>query len=252
MKKQDLFYPEILVTIGDYGFNKGISIQTCSDKSKPFDWGKITFTSQYQPQIEVEENEDITVSLGYDGQLEQVFIGNVIKGYNASHMDGIMFRDKMVMLERTVISDTYLNCTPQELITEALKLAGVTEYRLTDAVFGARSIVPVARKNVIQLLKQINTMWGISLQGNFIKGTFYWGVTPEQDTVLEFVYAQNIISLGKGMGMWELVTVSIPSLQHSQKISVVHPKISGVFEIEKVIFKTNDDGYIRTTIYFKE
>lgn len=252
MKRQDLFYPDILVEIGSYKFNSGIFVETYSDRNKPFDWGRVIFTSQYQPQIEVEENEAVTVSLGYDGQLEQVFTGNVVKGYNASHMDGILFRDKMMMLERTIINGTFLRCTPQELMAEALRLAGVTDYKLTDTVYASRSIVPVARKNVIQLIRQINAAWGISLQGNFIKGTFYWGVTPPQDAILEFVYAKNILSLGKGMGMWELVTVSMPSLQHSQKVSVIHPKITGIFEVEKVVFKTNDDGYIRTSIYFKE
>ena len=39
-----------------------------------------------------------------------------------------------------------------------------------------------------------------------------------------------------------------PALTH--KINVIHPKISGEQEVTKVVSSTNDDGFIRTRIYF--
>ena len=104
---------------------------------------------------------------------------------------------------------------------------------------------------MIQVLKQINAAWGLDIKSSFIKGVFYWGEIPKQTEILEFEYANNIISLNLVNGLWELVTVSIPSLQHSQKIQVTHPRLSGIFETEKIIFMTNDAGFIRTRIYFE-
>ena len=133
---------------------------------------------------------------------------------------------------------------------EGLRLAGIEEYHLSQTQYVPLTVT-IKNKNMIQVLKQINTAWGLDIKSGFIKGVFYWGEIPEQSEILEFEYANNIISLDKVNNQWELVTVSIPSLQHSQKIQVTHPRLSGIFETEKIIFMTNDAGFIRTRIYFE-
>ena len=133
---------------------------------------------------------------------------------------------------------------------EGLRLAGIEEYHLSQTQYVPLTVT-IKNKNMIQVLKQINTAWGLDIKSGFIKGVFYWGTIPEQSEILEFEYANNIISLDKVNNQWELVTVSIPSLQHSQKIQVTHPRLSGIFETEKIIFMTNDAGFIRTRIYFE-
>ena len=126
---------------------------------------------------------------------------------------------------------------------EGLRLAGIEEYHLSQTQYVPLTVT-IKNKNMIQVLKQINTAWGLDIKSGFIKGVFYWGEIPEQSEILEFEYANNIISLDKVNNQWELVTVSIPSLQHSQKIQVTHPRLSGIFETEKIIFMTNDAGFI--------
>jgi hypothetical protein len=32
----------------------------------------------------------------------------------------------------------------------------------------------------------------------------------------------------------------------------MHPKLSGIYEVEKVVFTSNENGFVRTYIYFKE
>lgn len=249
--RQELFYPDLQVKIGDYVFTEGISVEIYSDRNKPCDWGRIKFTGEYQPEIALAKLSDVTISLGYNGILQDVFTGTLTNTYNGCGKDGILFKDYMHKLEQTNISACFKDCTPQDIIREGLVAAGISKIHLSGSTYPAKTLFPVYNKNVEQLLKQINAAWGIDNKSYFIKGEFYWGITPEQGDTLEFEYGSNIISLGKDMDVWELETISVPSMQHSQKISVVHPKITGEFETEKVIFRTNAAGFIRTTIYFK-
>ena len=76
------------------------------------------------------------------------------------------------------------------------------------------------------------------------------GRKPEQKKVTVFEYGVNVLTLTRSGGVWELETVSVPWVKHSHKISIEHPKISGEFEVKKVITKTDDSGFIRTSIYF--
>ncbi len=252
IERQDLFCPDLQVAVGGYVFTGGISVEMHSDKNKPCDWGKVKFASEYQPKISLAELSDVTVSLGYNGNMQDVFIGTLTRAYNGYNMDGILFKDNMYKLEKTNISATFKDCTPQDIIREGLAAAGIGGMHLSDTTYPAKKLFPVYDKSIEQLLKQINATWGIDNKSYFSRGEFYWGVIPEQGEVLEFEYGSNIISLGKYMDTWEIETISVPSMQHSQMISVVHPKITGMFEVEKVVFKTNDAGFIRTTIYFRE
>ena len=68
--------------------------------------------------------------------------------------------------------------------------------------------------------------------------------------VYNFEYGVNIITLERPLGLWELETVSMPFIKHSQKINITHTKVSGEFEVQKVVFATRETGFIRTTIYF--
>ena len=47
-------------------------------------------------------------------------------------------------------------------------------------------------------------------------------------------------------GSWELETFSAPFVRHSHKFCVKHPKVSGEFEVSKVVSTTSENGFIRT------
>lgn len=251
LNKNELFYPDLEVKIGKYIFTEGISIEMHSDKNKPCDWGKVRFTEEYQPKITIQKLSDVVICLGYNGVLQEVFAGTLVEGYNENGINEILFKDSMYKLQNTYLSTCFKECTPQDVIREGLATAGIKAAHLSKQTYPAKKLFPVYSKSVEQLLGQINAAWGIRVKSYFVKGEFYWGVIPEQKEILEFVYGSNIISLGKDVDLWELETISVPSMQHSQKISVVHPKITGVFEVERVLFRTNVAGFIRTTIYFK-
>lgn len=158
--------------------------------------------------------------------------------------------DEALLLEETVVDGTFLNTTPQEMISFFLSQAGVSQKKLSSVSYPVRKILPIRRQNVVQAIHTINAAWGLKLPFFFSGGTFYWGEKPEQSTVYTFEYGVNIISLGRRGGVWELETVSVPFVRHSHKINVIHPQISGEQEVLKVISTTNDSGFIRTYIYF--
>ena len=60
----------------------------------------------------------IQILLGYNGVLDTVFEGYVAPGgYNGGgYKDEIVLKDKMLLLEETTISNTFLDATPQEIL----------------------------------------------------------------------------------------------------------------------------------------
>lgn len=248
---QELFYPDLRVNIGNYSFRKGLSLKICSSKDKPYDWGTLRFTEEFQPKITLDEGAAVTVEMGYNGALQEIFYGSLYKGYNGfERADEIYFKDRMLLLEKTLITDTYLQCTPQDIIEDGLRKAGVTQYQISPTAYPQKTMVSIRRKNMAEVLQQINSLWGISVQGAFIRGVFYWGIKPEQSEVYEFSYANNILTLDREGGRWELTTVAMPFLQHSQTISVIHPKINGEFEVDKITSVTDYRGFTRSILYF--
>ena len=251
METTELYYPNIKVQAGSYAFEQGVEIEACSAKSSHFDWAKIRFTEQFQPKISLARRDPAEIRLGYGGVLNQVFTGYVSKLYNGGdYANEVSLKDDMLLLEETVINDTFLGATPQELISFFLAKAGVARMKLAAKDYPRRKTLPIRRQNAVQAIETVNAAWGLKVPFFFSGGVFYWGEKPEQEKVYTFEYGVNILRLERMGGVWELETVSAPFVKHSHKINVIHPQVSGEQEVSKVVFSTNDSGFIRTYIYF--
>ncbi len=249
----ELFQPEIGVQIGAYSIKKGIEIEVCSDSHSYFDWAKVRFTSPYYGQIEAGKGEESSIYLGYSGIMEEVFEGYVCKPYNqASGKHEILLKDAMQRLEAVRVSETFLDVIPQEMVRYLMSMAGIEHFVLSQEIYQPKKIVPVWEKNGIQLLEEIQALWGIQVPFFFEGGTFYWGTQPEQKKIYLFSYGSNIVRLQRNLGDWELETVSAPFIRHSHVIEIEHPIYTGRATVKKVVFKTNDAGFIRTYITFAE
>lgn len=247
----ELFYPGIGVQIGAYSIKKGIEIETCSDAESYFDWARIRFTDPYQTQIGIAKGDEMSIYLGYSGIMEEVFTGYVSSPYNrAQGKNEILAKDEMQRLEGVTISETFLDVTPQEIVRYLLEVAGISNFQISQEVYQPKKVVPVAQKNGIQVLEEIRRLWQIQKRFYFSGGVFYWCTDPEQKQTYLFEYGSNIIRLERSMGSWELETVSMPFIHHSQTIKVIHPAYTGSALVKKVLFKTNDAGFIRTYITF--
>ena len=247
----ELFYPGIGVQIGAYSIKKGIEIETCSDAESYFDWAKIRFTDPYQTQIGITKGDEMSIYLGYSGIMEEVFTGYVSSPYNrAQGKNEILAKDEMQRLEEVTISETFLDVTPQEIVRYLLEVAGISNFQISQEVYQPKKVVPVAQKNGIQVLEEIRRLWQIQKRFYFSGGVFYWCTDPEQKQTYLFEYGSNIIRLERSMGSWELETVSMLFIHHSQTIKIIHPAYTGSALVKKVLFKTNDAGFIRTYITF--
>lgn len=251
MESEELYYPQIAAQAGAYRFEQGIEVEIYSAKQSYFDWAKIRFTGEYRPKIKLSRKDPAMISMGYNGTMEQVFSGYVSKEYDGgTYVNEVDLKDESLLLEETVADGTFLNTTPQEMLSFFLSQAGVTKKKLSAASFPVRKMLPIRKQNVIQAIQTVNAAWGLKLPFFFSEGTFYWGEKPQQSKVYTFEYGVNIIRLSRRGGVWELETVSVPFVRHSHKINIIHPKISGEQEVLKVVSTTNDSGFIRTYIYF--
>lgn len=251
MNSQELFYPEISAAVGHYVFNRGIEIEIYSEQTSFFNWAKIRFTPEFQEKLSVSPGDLGSIQLGYDGALTTAFEGYVSQPYSGGgYRDEIVLKDKMLLLESTFITNTFLDVTPQEIISYCLAQAGITEARLSEVIYQTQRVIAISQKNVIAVIKEIEAVWGIRNQFYFSGGIFYWGEKPKQEKIYHFEYGVNIIKLDKPLGDWELETVSMPFIRHSHKIVISHPKVSGEFEVKKIVFRTNGTGFIRSYINF--
>ncbi|MPM28935.1 hypothetical protein SDC9_75473 [bioreactor metagenome] len=251
MEIQELYNPTMAAYVGPYCFTQGVEIEMFSSKTSYFDWSKIRFTGEYQLEISLAKKDDALIALGYDGVMDEIFTGYVSQPYGAGGFaNEIVLKDEMLLLEETEINSTFLDTTPQEMISYFLAQAGIEEAKLSSQTYPMRKQVPIRKMNVIQAINAIHSAWGIKQPFYFSGGVFYWGEQPEQKEVYSFEYGVNILNLTRPGGTWELETVAAPFVKHSHKINVIHPQISGEVEVVKVVSTTNEEGFIRTRIYF--
>jgi len=206
----------------------------------------------YQAENIFRTNIQTAYNVGhYDGSLEDVFTGFVSGNYNGgTYANEVALKDEMLLMEETIINDTFLDTTPQELISYFLAQAGLSKMKLSSKTYPTRKMLPIRKQTAVQAINAVNAAWGLRVPFFFSGGVFYWDEKPEQKKVYTFEHGVNILNLRRAGGVWELETVSAPFIKHSHKINLIHPQVSGEVEVSKVVSKTNDSGFIRTYIYF--
>lgn len=247
MDNNELFYPQICADVSGYVFEEGIEIQVCSAKDSRSDWAKVRFTREFENEIQLMQGADAMIQMGYGGVLDEVFQGYVARSVTGGE---VVLKDEMLVLESTEICETFQDATPQEIIRFILARCGITQMRLSEEGYPQRRLVPIAKQSATSAIEAVNAAWGLQIPFFFRSGVFHWGTVPEQEKIYAFEYGVNILSLNRVGRTWELETVSAPFVRHSQVIRVEHPQYQGEAEVLKVLFTTNDAGFIRTFIYF--
>jgi hypothetical protein len=254
LNNKDFFYPEINIQIGNYSFNEGVELDVYSSRESYFDWAKISFSHKMVEIMNFNKMDKAIIKLGYNGAFRNVFCGYVKNSVNIDMAsdDEIILKDEMLKLEETKINEIFLDADPQEIIKFGLEKAGITDFKLSKKAFSKKNMVVISERNVINLIKQVHSIWDINLDFYFdTDGKFYWGENKNQDKIYEFEYGENIIDLTFENGIWILETISAPFIEHSDLIIVNHPKISGEFKVDKVHFSINSNGFLRSKIHFR-
>ena len=247
----DLFYPELSVAVGPYTFSQGVSVMVFSDSDVPYDWATITFTPEFLDTVTLRKSDTGTVSMGYGGQLVPIFSGRVAEDFStADSACQLLLRDCSELLQQTPINLVFTRATPQEIVAYCCQQAGITKLELSAEQYPQRSTVPMLRTNALAAIRSLGSLWGITVPSYFVGDTFVWGKPPQQQEQLLLEYGVNIIGLNRDGPLWALETVSLPFLRHGQTIQVKHPLVSGQQTIQRVVFRSNTKGFIRTFIYF--
>lgn len=246
MREKILLTPEFRVTLGDMILSDGMEIECYSSNEAHCDWAKIELNPEVEQQIDLLSGE-AKVELGYDGNYDLLINGTYDKK-NCS----IWIKDEIKNLEHTYITASFLDCTPQDIIQYALGLAGIFEFQLSTQYFEQKKVFSVTNQNLLELFTNINTQWGLNYKFYFWDKVFYWGVERHQNEIFVLEENETILRLYKLNQLWQLETIGVPWIHHSQKIEVQHSLFSGIAEVEKTIVKVDKDGFTRMYLYFKE
>lgn len=192
----------------------------------------------------------VGITVPVDDESEKEFSYYFKRPTVPSYANEVALKDEMLLMEETIINDTFLDTTSQELISYFLAQAGLSKMKLSSKTYPTRKMLPIRRQTAVQAINAVNAAWGLRVPFFFSGGVFYWDEKPEQKKVYTFERGVNILNLRRAGGVWELETVSAPFIKHSHKINLIHPQVSGEVEVSKVVSKTNDSGFIRTYIYF--
>lgn len=248
----ELFSPQIRVITGKYTFSKGLELEINSSEDTYYDWVRLRFVRPMERTVAIARREPVTVQLGYNGSYEPVFTGYTTTDFSSgSDADTLLAKDGMQLLEDVQINSTFTAATPQEIIRYCAGQAGITQLQLDTTVYQPRARLPVIGRNGIQTIQSLGACWRIQPKFYFQDNVLFWGMTAPQKQIYHFEYAKNIIDLRRTDGYWELVTVSVPFVKHSQTIRITHPLVSGDFKVSRVRVNTKANGFIRTTLYFK-
>ena len=239
----NLFNPLIKLKVADYELTAGAEAEITSNQESYSDWAKITITENLHKQMSLKSEDLVDIEIGYEGQYFNVFSG----GIASINSNTLLCSDDMKKLERTFITNTFVDCVPQEIISYCLHQAQISSKEISVDNFAVRSSLPVIKQNGIDVFKLLNKLWKINYKFYFDKRVFYWGSKRINEKIYNFAYLENIINLKYENG-WVLESVVSPFIKHSDLISIEHPKLTGIMEVKKIkhIFK---NGYTRSFIY---
>lgn len=246
MREKILLTPEFRVTLGDMILSDGMEIECYSSNEAHCDWANIVLHPDIEQQIK-ETYREAKVELGYDQEYDLLINGTFHKNKYS-----IRIKDEIEKLEQTYITASFLDCTPQDIIQYALGIAGIQKFQLSSKYIEKKTVFPVVNQNLIDLFTSINTQWNLQYKFYFWDKTFYWGVERHQNEIFVLEENETILNLHKLNQLWQLETIGIPWIHHSQKIEVQHSLFSGIAEVEKTIVKVDKDGFTRMYLYFKE
>ena len=250
MKYKRLLSPDFKISTEKYVITSGMEVECFSSRESRSDWCRVELASQFQDIISYEDMEKAVVELGY-GDDYDILLSGYCRRTGGDYWKEIMIRDAMIKIERAEIKGTFLECTPQDIIRYVLAQAGIEEYRINDIGYGKKDTFIVNKQNGIKTIAQVGSAWGIDNDFFFQDGIFYWGCKPKQETIYVLEESENILSLKKYGELYEIETLGVPWIHHSQEIEVSHSKYSGIVKVEKTIIKSDERGYTRMYIYFK-
>ena len=215
--------PSAMATIGPWQTNKLASVKVVSSRINPVDTAEIVIPIEGIGAGDFAKGMMVEVLLGYrEKGLWPAFSGRVADtsfGRTAT----IYGRDSMDDLRQIIITRSFVDAVPQDIIQYALAQAGITNFLLTTKLLPRRHHFIARGITVIQLLKLVNRTWGLTWAFYFEPdGQFYWGPWEESsrynngEAVAQLEYGKNLLELiPSDHETGTLKTFSLPFIRHS-------------------------------------
>lgn len=248
MGEKSLISPRFRVRVGQWELQNGMDIECFSSRESHMDWCKIKLATELFHKIDFKDMDVAKIELGYENDFDLMLSGYARKG-TGDYWKEIIIKDDLIKLERTKIKQTFIDCTPQDVLFYILTTTGVANYKLSGEAYGKRKTFIIDRQNAVDAIKDINNGWEIQKDFFFQDGMFYWGTKKEQTEQYVLEEGRTILRLNKYGNLWEAETIAIPWIHHSQTVEVLHRKFSGIAEVQRTIVRSSKNG-IKMYIYF--
>lgn len=246
-----LISPEFRISIGEYEITEGIQVECFSSRSAQMDWCKLTLDEELLDVLSFQDMDVAEVELGYDDDFDTLISGYA-RQIESDYSGEIFIKDDMMKLERVTIKDTFVECTPQDIVRYILVQAGITDYILSDVNYEKKQVVAIDQKNGIKAIQEISAVWGIQVSFYFENRIFHWGIAKEQEDIYTIEEDETIMGLERYGDLWQAETLGIPWIHHSQEIMVEHSKYTGGAIVEKTVVRSSESTGVRMYIYFTE
>lgn len=250
MENKILLTPRFNATLGDYSFTDGIEIECHSDTTQKSNWAIIELDEFYKNQVSFQALQPGIIKLGYGDDFETIMDGSIVMGKGAA-WNQIKVVDDTYKLYETTFAATFLECLPQDIIKYGLAKAGITKFVLSGITYKQIKVFPVSKKNVVDLIKEVNRIWNIPAEFYFRDHVFYWGVESEQKFIYTLEEGVNVLKFTKFSNVCEVETIGVPWIHQGERVHIKHSKYEGITKVISSTIKRNREGYVRMVIEFK-
>ncbi|MGE5606889.1 MAG: hypothetical protein ACM3YE_14530 [Bacteroidota bacterium] len=247
MNYQEFIAPYHRVNIGDFTVKRLDSLEIVSSRINPCDLARISLDCLEVNPEDFHKDDPVNVSLGY----QEIGTWKVFDGFvqdpSKKRIIDLFCKDRMVRLGAK-ITKTFVNATPQEIISFGLRAAGIDQFILSSRYLNQRHLFVAKDITVIDLIKLVNRTWNLDDWAFYFEpeGTFYWGPWEESErykrgALTVFEYGKNIINLDPSdEETGTLETILLPFLRHSTLIKIQDSRFwrrSVIARIERIRFR---------------
>lgn len=189
---------------------------------------------------------DVIVEIGCDYDYCTLVQGH---GYSVDGTESILVKDDMTRLKDTFIQETFLDCSPDEVLKYIFVQCGITQYQLPQKKYERKTVFSVPRMTALQAMEEIQHYWNLEVFYGFIDGIFYWDCEPDQDEIYE-LDSSNILDMEQSGKIWTAGIVPVPWIRIGQLILVTDSAFYGVARVKKCVIKTKTGEKIDMYIQF--
>lgn len=227
MSEMEFIAPCHRIEIGDYKVNRLASLEVISSRINPCDLAQVNIDCLGVTPHDFQKNDPVKIALGYSEKGFWNVYNGLITDVSQKRTIEIFTKDNMVLLKKQ-ISKTFVNATPQEIITFGLRAAGINQFVLSSHYLNKKHLFVAKDITVINLIKMVNRTWNLEDWSFYFEpeGTFYWGPWDDSERyrkglITVFEYGKNIINLvPSDEETGTLETILLPFLRHSTLIEI--------------------------------